>query len=83
MQATDVTTIYDELIDYLVEKATPQIIIAFQVSDEAQERADYITERNKNGELTPEESTELEQMLELNGLVGMLKAKALLVLSKS
>ena len=31
--------IFDELLDYLIEKATPQEVLAFRPSDNAQARA--------------------------------------------
>ncbi len=71
---------YDKLLDFLVEKATPEEILALRPSDEAQQRAEELTERNKAGVLTSEEAVELEQMRQLNRLVAMLKAKAALAL---
>jgi hypothetical protein len=76
MAVIRLSPVYDNFLDYLVEKATPQEILAFKVSEEAQRRAEELTERNKAGTLTPEEAAELEQMLELNLLVAALKAKA-------
>lgn len=67
---------YDSLIDYLIEKATPQEILAYEVSEAEQERADELTEKNKTAALTPEEHEELKQMMEVDLLVGLLKARA-------
>lgn len=74
---------YDELLDYLIRIASPKDILAFKVTDEAQAHAEYLTEQNKSGELTPEERNELNQLLELDSLVSALKAKALAALNKS
>jgi hypothetical protein len=68
--------IYDELLDFLVEKANPQELLAFRPSAAAQARADELTEKNKAGILTPQERAELEQMLELDLFVTALKARA-------
>lgn len=73
--------LYDEFLDFLVERVTPAEILAFKASDEAQRRAERLTERNQAGTLTPEEAAELEQMLELELLLSVLKAKALVALS--
>lgn len=74
---------YDDLLTFLVEKATPQEILAYTASGAAQERADDLLERSSAGTLTPEETTELEQMLQVDRLVSVLKARALEALSKS
>lgn len=76
MVSPALSPIYDELMEYLVEKATPEEILAFRLSETAQERAEYLTERNKAGVLTPEEKVELDQMFEFDQLVSLLKAKA-------
>jgi hypothetical protein len=71
---------YDAFLDYLVEKATPQEILAFTVSDEDQERASDLLERQSAGKLNPDERLELDRMAELDRLVSLLKAKALAIL---
>ena len=47
MAATNLVPAFDELLDYLVSKASPEEILAFRPSEKAQERADYLTELNK------------------------------------
>jgi hypothetical protein len=81
MASPALSPIYGELIDYLVQKATPEEILAFRLSEMAQERAESLTERNKAGTLTPEEKVELDQMLEFDQLVSLLKAKAVQALN--
>ncbi|MGB7342185.1 MAG: hypothetical protein WBC91_25030 [Phototrophicaceae bacterium] len=51
-------------------------ILAFKPSQSAQDRADYLTEQNKADTLTSEEKLELEQLMEFDSLVSVLKAKA-------
>lgn len=77
MASTILSPIYDELLEYLIEKATPQEILAFHLSEAGQERACYLTERNKSGHLSSTEAIELDQLLEFDQLVSLLKAKAL------
>ena len=74
---------YDNLLDYLIDKATPQEILAYQASEIEQERADTLTDKNKTGTLTTEERQELNQMMEVDLLVGLLKARAMSALKKS
>lgn len=68
---------YTELVEYLAEKASPEEILAFRLSDSAQERAIDLLESSKERELTPAEVFELEQMREFDALVSALKAKAM------
>lgn len=75
--------VYEDLLAYLIDKATPEAILAFTVSDAAQERATELLERNNAGTLTPDEAAELEQMLHADRLVSVLKARALSSLRKS
>ncbi|MBZ0276860.1 MAG: hypothetical protein K8I60_11985 [Anaerolineae bacterium] len=77
MLTDTVLTVYDEFLEYLAQRAAPEEILAFKASESAQRRADELTERNKAGELSPEEALELEQMLRFNRLVALLKVKAL------
>lgn len=80
MAVAQLNPVYDELLDYIISKATPQEILAFKPSDAAQERANELTEKNKQGTLSPEEKAELGQLIELDTLVSALKAKALISL---
>lgn len=73
----DYAPIYDSFLDYLIEKATPAEILAFRPSAEAQERAQTLLDRSSEGTLTPEERAELDQMLQMDRLVSVLKARAL------
>ena len=77
MALNRLTPSYEMFLDYLIEKATPQEILAYKASPEEQLRADDLTEKNKNGQLSLDEADELQQMLEVNELVMLLKAKAL------
>ena len=82
MAIADILPDYDKFLDFLVEKATPEEILALRPSDEAQQRAEELTERNKAGVLTSEEAVELQQMIEFDEWVSLLKAKAAKALKK-
>jgi len=77
MATSSVLPAFDAFLDYLVEKATPQEILAFSVPPEEQERASQLLERQNAGSLTPVEAIELDRMREFDRLVSLLKAKAL------
>lgn len=73
----------DSLLDFLVRKATPEEILAYRASDDDQQRADELTEKNKTGNLTVEEQKELQDMLASDAFVAALKTRALEILSQS
>ena len=72
-----VPSVYDELIEYLAKNASSDEILEFEISPKARERAEYLLERSSLGRLTPSERIELEQMTHFDGLVSVLKARAL------
>jgi hypothetical protein len=77
MAISSVLPAFDTFLDYLVEKATPQEILAFSVPLDEQEHAGELLERQNAGTLTPVEALELDRMREFDRLVSLLKAKAL------
>jgi hypothetical protein len=83
MASPHLAPVYDDFLEFLVKKASPSEILAFKVSEEAQQRAAELLERQDAGLLSPEEADELEQMLQFDRLVSMLKAKALKASTRS
>jgi hypothetical protein len=82
MASPPISPVYNDLLQFLVERASPDQILAYRVSPEIQVRADELLQRLKTEELTPEESEELGQMREFDLMVRALKAKALAALKK-
>ncbi len=54
----------------------PERILSIRASDEMAERVEYLVNKKKSGELTYEESIELERYLSLDLLINMAKARA-------
>ncbi len=77
MATTHLPPLYDEFLDFLIEKASPEQILAFKASPEAREQAQLFLERNSAGTLTPDEQRTLEQMAQFERMMALLKAKAL------
>ena len=69
--------VYNYFLDFLVEKATPQELLAFTVPEPERERALALLDKQDAGSLTPEEAVELEQMQRVDQLISALKVKAL------
>jgi hypothetical protein len=82
MATVQAPRIYDEILDYLIAKATPEEILAFRASPEADERAVYLIDGNNAGTLTLEEQIELQQMLYFDSRISVLKARAAAQLKK-
>lgn len=82
MAVYHIASIYDDLLNYLADKASPEDVLAFQASNEAEERAAYLTDRNNAGLLTPHEREELDQLLYFDRKVALLKARAALALNR-
>lgn len=76
-------SIHDAFADYLLERLPPEAILDFKPSKAEQEYARELIERNNAGTLTPEEHVEVEQMLQFERMMSVLKSKALLALKKA
>ena len=70
----------DTFADYLLQRLSPQEILDFQVSEEDQEYAHDLIERNNAGTLNAEEETDVQQILQFERMMTVLKSKALLAL---
>jgi hypothetical protein len=79
MNASD--PIYIELIDFVAGGTTPEDVIHFHPSAEAQQRVSELMERERESQLTQEETSELAHFLELEHILRMAKAKARLILA--
>jgi hypothetical protein len=69
--------IYQYILDFLVNKPTPEQILAFRPNTEMQERLKTLLTRHKAGELTPTEQKELDEFERIEHLIVMLKAGSL------
>ncbi len=67
---------YEEIIEFIASGTTPEAIVAYRPSPEAQERVLELVEREKAASLTASEKAELDHFLELEHILRMAKAKA-------
>jgi hypothetical protein len=70
-------TVYDTLVDLLVQGRNRQEILNFRLDSEAQSRLDQLLEKNRSGAISPEESSELETFEQFEHVVRLLKARVL------
>jgi hypothetical protein len=83
MFATKLPPSYDSLLDFLVEKATPEEILAFELSPQEVNRAEELSDKSKAGRLSDAEAYELEKMMQTELLIGSLRARALAALNST
>lgn len=74
--ATQTIKVYDEIIELIASGTTPQSVINFHLSDNAQNRLEDLIYHSKNNELTQEEKQELDSYLILEHIMTLAKVKA-------
>jgi len=74
--------VYFEIVDFIAAGTTPETVIDFRPSAEAQRRVADLIEREKADTLSPEEEAELDHFLELEHILRMAKARARQILSR-
>lgn len=72
----DAPQAYLEVLDFLTKQPSPQAILAFKVSTQAQERLSLLLEKNREITLTDAEVSELNTYEQLEHLMILLKARA-------
>ncbi|HEY9848276.1 MAG TPA: hypothetical protein V6D28_02365 [Leptolyngbyaceae cyanobacterium] len=73
---TDVIPVYQEVINFLTKSPTPEDIVGFKVSPEAQTRLQSLLSKNREATLTPAEIAELDVYEQLEHLMILIKAQA-------
>jgi len=68
--------VYLEVVDFIAAGPTPERIAAYHPSEAAQRRLTELLERHKTGELLPQEEFELENYLQLEHFMRLIKARA-------
>lgn len=67
---------YDDIVDLFARGTSPDQICDFRPSAAAQQRATYLLDRNRAGELTDEETAELDRLSQLEHFMQLVKARA-------
>ena len=66
---------YDEIIDFIAAGTTPEAVVAFRPSDSVQQRVAELVERSKDGSISSEEQSELDDYLRLQHIMIMATAR--------
>jgi hypothetical protein len=67
---------YEEFVDFLAAGTTPQGVINFHPSDGTKARVADLIHRQKATSLSPDETAELSQYLQIEHLMRLAKARA-------
>lgn len=67
---------YDEIVDFLAGGTTPEALAAFRPSDQATQRVAELVAKSKDGTISPEEQSELDDYLQLEHILILAKARA-------
>jgi hypothetical protein len=70
----EVSSPWNEALEFLAGAPAPDEIIAYKMSEQAQERLEELLDLNREGNLTPQEEDELDAFLQIDHLFIMLKA---------
>lgn len=74
--STFMTRAYEEMIDFIAAGTTPESLLNFQPSEVVKERVEDLIFREKTGNLSTDEKTELDHYLMLEYLLRLAKVKA-------
>ena len=67
---------YEEFVDFLAGGTTPQGVIDFRPSNATKARVADLIRRQKTTSLTPDETAELNQYLQIEHIMRLAKARA-------
>jgi hypothetical protein len=70
------TKSYEEIIDFIAARSTPEAVVAFHPSESVEQRVAELVERSKAGKISAEDQSELEDYLQLEHIMIMAKARA-------
>ncbi|MGO8734692.1 MAG: hypothetical protein ACLQVM_18105 [Terriglobia bacterium] len=74
--------VYVDIIEFIAAGTTPEAVVDFLPSPEAQQRLAALIEREKEGSLSMEEKAELDHFMDLERILRMAKARARQILSR-
>jgi len=68
--------VYRYILEFLASNPSPEAIAKFRPTPKMQARISKLLAKNREGELTPAESTELDEYVHINDLLSLLKVRA-------
>jgi hypothetical protein len=78
--ALPLNEVYRYVLEFLASNPSPEALLSFRMTSAMQERVSDLLEKNRSGQLTPAESTELDEYVRIDNLVSLLKTRTFRVL---
>lgn len=70
------TQVFEDVVNFLVDKLPAEEVISFRPSPRAQERFNELSSAIETGVATPDERAEMEQNIQLEHMMQLAKARA-------
>lgn len=70
------TKSYEEIVDFFAAGTTPESVVAFRPSEQATLRVAELVAKSKDGTISAEEQSELDDYLQLEHILILAKARA-------
>jgi hypothetical protein len=67
--------VYEELVDFIAANTAPENLIGFRVSEQTRQRVWELIDREKDDDLSPEETSELDHFMRLEHVMRLAKAR--------
>lgn len=67
---------YEEIAEFIAAGPSVDTVANFQASAQTKERVEFLIRKEKTDGLTPEEKTELDDFMQLEHLMRLVKARA-------
>jgi hypothetical protein len=68
-------TLIEDVAEFLSQGPSAEEIANFRISEQAQERVRALMDKNEDGTLTPDETTELDEITVLDQLFTLIRAR--------
>jgi hypothetical protein len=75
-KSSEMSALRREVFAFLARGPRPSEIVGFRPSEAAAERMRELLQRNKDGDLTPAEQAEMDEIEEVDNMVSLIKAEA-------
>jgi hypothetical protein len=70
------TKAYDEIVNLFARGTSPTELLDFHPSEQSQSRVRYLLNQLKSGQITEQESSELDSLGQLEQMMQLIKARA-------
>ncbi len=76
MNLAPIDTLFEDILDFLASAPTAEQLVNYQPPEPLQERLSELLQKNRTGQLSDDEQTELNEFLRMNRFMSRLRLKA-------